>query len=864
MNPYENGRTNGRDESPAVSELPGPGPDDPRVIAALEEYLSALQGGRVPDRKAFEAQHADIAPVLAECLDGLEWMHGATRRSRAASAPVVARRDAGLEEGTSLGDYRIVREVGRGGMGVVYEAVQESLGRQVALKVLAGHALLAPEPLERFRREARAAALLHHSNIVPVFGVGQDRGVYFYAMQFIHGQSLDRVLEELRRQRLAAAAPSGPETLSCRTVDGAAELSGTLADRLRTGRILPVGDNGSATNSGERMIPRPAGPPDARANQPPEATGSSLPERHGEYFRAVAWIGVQTADALAYAHRQGILHRDVKPANLMLDGQGTVWVTDFGLAKEEGSGALTGARDVVGTLRYLAPERFDGCSCPGSDIYSLGTTLYELLTLRPAFDEPDRARLIERVTRGTAPVPRQLDGRIPRDLETIVLKAMAREPGDRYVTAEALAEDLRRFLADRPIRARRAGPAERAWRWCRRNRAVAVLLAASLALTAGLAGLAVLLWEKQHQTAAALQQVDQQRCEADRRRLIAESNFHRARVLLDNATLRQRLAWMGKPGTRQSLQTALKKALALYPSLVTEPGPDPGDRLLTAQMHMELGNMYLHLDQHGKAAREYRQAIAYLRPLAAEFPQEAGFRDSLAHCFMHLAWQVGAKGGAQDPAHRQEAEENYAQAISFYEALRLEFRDAAWYRQQLADCWNHLGDMRRRGGRFREAEDPLRRALALQERLFEEFPQRGDVRADLIQDHNDLAWALATRPDWQPQHAAQALKHALKAVDLQPEFHDWWHTLGVAHCRLGHWNEALAAIKKSRELSGKPGPPDSWDRFFEAMAYWGLGDKASARRCYYEGVQWMQKHLPDHPDLGRFRDEAAYMLGIPR
>jgi tetratricopeptide (TPR) repeat protein len=327
----------------------------------------------------------------------------------------------------------------------------------------------------------------------------------------------------------------------------------------------------------------------------------------------VAWVGVQVAEALAYAHRQGILHRDVKPANLMLDAQGTVWVTDFGLAKEEGSGALTGAGDVVGTLHYLAPERFDGCSCPGSDIYSLGATLYELLTLRPAFNEPERAALVERVTRGRPPWPRQLDGCIPRDLETIVLKAMAREPAERYPMADALAEDLRRFLLDRPILARRAGPLERAWRWCRRNRAVAVLLAAALVLAAGLAVLAVLLWDRQRQTAAALQ-------EADRRRLLAETNFQRACAVLHNVPLRHQLEWLGRQGPARVPQVTQKHALALYQSLLTEPGPDPGDRLLMAQMHIELGDLYVELEQHAEAAEEFRKAIALLRPLVTEFP----------------------------------------------------------------------------------------------------------------------------------------------------------------------------------------------------------------------------------------------------
>jgi hypothetical protein len=202
----------------------------------------------------------------------------------------------------------------------------------------------------------------------------------------------------------------------------------------------------------------------------------------------VAQVGVQVAEALAHAHKQGVLHRDIKPSNLLLDGQGRVWITDFGLAKAEGADELTQTGDIVGTLRFMAPERFDGHSLPQSDVYSMGLTLYELLTLRPAFDDTNKARLVEKVLH-EPPVPlRQLDRCIPRDLETIVLKCVAKDSAERYANGETLAEDLRRFLADRPILARRSTWQERTWRWCRRNPVVAGLAATLLVvLTAGVA-----------------------------------------------------------------------------------------------------------------------------------------------------------------------------------------------------------------------------------------------------------------------------------------------------------------------------------------------------------------------------------------
>ncbi len=245
----------------------------------------------------------------------------------------------------------------------------------------------------------------------------------------------------------------------------------SMADPTAPSGIATTGAAGNATE-------------DART--PPSSERSGLiSQPGGTYFRTIARIGARTADALAYAHAQGICHRDIKPSNLLLDADGIVWVADFGLAKaENGEGqALTQTGDIVGTLRYMAPERFNGWSDGRSDVYALGVTLYEMLTLRPAFDESDRLKLIDRIATGAVPRPRSIDPRIPRDLETIVLKAMAREAGERYVSARALAEDLERFLADRTILARRSSARERAWRWCRRNPAVASLTSLAATLT---------------------------------------------------------------------------------------------------------------------------------------------------------------------------------------------------------------------------------------------------------------------------------------------------------------------------------------------------------------------------------------------
>ena len=225
----------------------------------------------------------------------------------------------------------------------------------------------------------------------------------------------------------------------------------------------------------------------------------------------MAQVGIQVAEALAYAHREGVIHRDIKPSNLLLDPESRVWITDFGLAKTEGD-ALTHTGDIIGTLRYMAPERFRGWSDPRSDVYSLGLTLYEMLLLRPAFESADRLKLIHQVTHDDPVPPRKVDPKIPRDLETIVLKAIDKEPSRRYPSAAELAADLRRFLDDRPIRARRSGLPERAWRWGRRNPVVAGLVAAVVLLFfAGFSGVAWKWREADRERVAALEARDRAR-----------------------------------------------------------------------------------------------------------------------------------------------------------------------------------------------------------------------------------------------------------------------------------------------------------------------------------------------------------------
>lgn len=433
------------------------------LLTVLDENWWAPKSPRSPVRPSAKDKDLDVSDVPTEPDPVLELAEGVG--STVAEGPAASASRGGTPD--RLGDDRVLRLIGSGGMGIVYEVERESLACRVALKVIHPRLRADPDFLRRFRNEARAAAGLHHTNIVPVFDFGDHEGIAYYAMQYIQGLGMDRILVEAQRQRRAQGSP----------VEGISR--GLLTGRFETVAPSPattkVGGPGPATAGDFTLAPpAPAGPAceGVVAGPPPRLLST---EPGPKYYLEVARVGRQVAEALAYAHGRGVLHRDIKPSNLLLDAQGHVWITDFGLAKIEAGEGLTQSRDVAGTLGDMAPERFRGQSLRQSDVYALGATLYELLTFRPAFEAADQLALMGQICHRSPTPPKEIDRRIPRDLETIVLKAMAKEPTDRYPTAAALAEDLGLFGVDRPIKARRSSLLERSWRWSRRNPAMAAL-----------------------------------------------------------------------------------------------------------------------------------------------------------------------------------------------------------------------------------------------------------------------------------------------------------------------------------------------------------------------------------------------------
>ncbi len=416
---------------------------DSALESILDQYLTELTDGKNPDQAEYLRAHSEHADALRGIFRTLDFVEGT------ATPPPPAE----LEAGRTIGDFRIVREIARGGMGIVYEAVQESLGRRVALKILPAGLFSSGHALERFHREAATVAQLHHTSIVPVFAVGEEAGVHYFAMQYIEGGSLAGFLKERRAQ----VEDPGPE-----------------------------------------------------------------------HFQRVAKWGRQIAEALAHAHGQDTIHRDVKPSNLLLDEHDDCWITDFGLARTSARATITASGDIVGTARYMSPEQASGGRGgvdQRTDVYSLGATLYELLSFTPAVDGESREEVLARIGTERIRPLRQRNRDIPRDLETIVARCLEKERSQRYASAREVTDDLRRFLAGEPIRARRPSPLVVALRYAKRHRARVSAVAALLALLAVV--IVVFLTGRRDQGERKLAEAFDQ--------IYFEQDFARAGDLLDEA-----------------------------------------------------------------------------------------------------------------------------------------------------------------------------------------------------------------------------------------------------------------------------------------------------------------------------------------
>ncbi|MEO9594152.1 serine/threonine protein kinase [Rhodopirellula bahusiensis] len=499
--------------------------NDNGVVAAVKDYMRLLDSGKAPSIDAFLAEHAPIETELRPALEGLAMLHGVGAPSEPSATAVGP--DAEFTA-KPIGDFQIVGELGRGGMGVVYEAIQLSLGRKVALKVLPFASGLDEVRLQRFRNEAHAAAALHHTNIVPVYAVGSDRGVHYYAMQMIDGRTLADVIDELRQ----------------------ADENGTSDDTEPSrGKIEAAATRLNNTT----------------------AMGTSMGRRR--HYESAVRMAHEAAIAIEHAHQYGVIHRDIKPGNLLIDGAGKVWVTDFGLAHiESDTNNLTRTGDPMGTLRYASPEQASGNRMildHRTDVYSFGVTLYELLTLQPAIQGEGFRELLNAVIEVDPRPPISIAPDLPTELDTIVRKAIAKQPSERYATMKALADDLQCWLDDKPIQAKPPTALERLAKWRRRNSGLVTAAFGMLFIaTVALLVTTLLVWEEQRHTKHALDRVTKER-------QLAEESFKQARAAVDAfSTLSE--SELAYRGDLQDLRRSfLETSLSFYRDFLELRADDP-------------------------------------------------------------------------------------------------------------------------------------------------------------------------------------------------------------------------------------------------------------------------------------------------
>lgn len=748
---------------------------DPVDVLA-EEFAERWRRGDRPSVGDYAARFPQWAGKLRTVLPSVAKLEQLKRCREAATttlAPIAAPE--------MVGDYRIVREVGRGGMGIVFEAVQASLGRRVALKILPSQFLLDRKRLERFQREAQAAARLHHTNIVQVFGVGEQEGFHYYVMQYIDGKGLNEVLAEWRRAAGLPARRSSEETILEDPTNG--------ASHSHSGSVTAINVQGSLGD---------------------------------ECWRAVARIGVQIADGLHHAHQHGIVHRDLKPGNILLEPDdkcktsvepvnGSIdactihpssfilhhspKITDFGLAKLADHEDLTRTGDILGTVGYMAPECFLGRADARSDIYALGLTLYEMLTLRPPFPETNPARLIRQVSEQEPVRPRKLNPAMPRDLETIILKAIAREPERRYQTAMALAEDLNRYLDDRPILARRTRAPERLWRWCRRNRALAAL--GGVALACFLLAFAV-GWIGYVHTRRALDGESKKSAEAKQATELAEANVklsleHFEEIfdrLADKASMpspREGKFGAGKfPKVSEEDAALMNSILSFYDQFTEQNTTNPRLQLEAAKAQRRAGDIHRRLNQPDKASAAYQRAAGMLIRLSEQYPGESRYRFELVQT---LLLEDPSSGNAEQ---LREAEERVARALFMAQKLATAEPASSDLAALRSRCHARLAVVQQQRGNVKDAEANFREALAIQETLALKSPRDSSVTHDLVSTRLALADCLLAKG--QPAEARAVLDESIKHLRSQAK--DEWRFRWRGGLLASHYLKLATALAR--------------------------------------------------------------------
>ncbi|MCO8125034.1 serine/threonine-protein kinase [Stieleria sp. TO1_6] len=665
------------------------------IAELLDEYATCLEAGDQAAASHILNQHPELVERWGDHLRMLQTLC----RASDSAEKILGQNSEMQASGSVLGDYRLNREIGRGGMGIVYDATQLSLRRNVALKVLPFAAVLDKQQVARFRNEAQAAASLHHPNIVPVYAVGCERGVHYYSMQLIDGQTLEQVVQN-------------PEWVA------AAKFR--QADRDDTTLEMPVPSQPEASATQTNALGRTT----RTGCSPDSSTVRSI--RGQDYVQSTVRSIIHIASALDFAHQQGVVHRDIKPSNLLIDSAGKVWVADFGLARARGLANLTAEGKVMGTARYMSPEQIAGKPQEvdhRTDIYSLGITLYELLTLQPAFQNASREAMFAAIESVEPVLPRRLNPSIAIDLETIVLKAIAKRKEDRYATAGEFADDLRRYLDGEPTLARRPTPVQRVVKWAaRRQRLVASVF---FVLLLAVAGLTTATWMISRQSKLK----DQAN---------AESRLHldQAHALVDRfgGLMSTRLARV--PGGEQLRHELLREAERYYRDFLKHAQHNPSLATDLAKIQYRLAATYAQMGDSEQAERKYREALDRYERLRSSSTWNDTHAADMALCLHNLAALQREHGRYSD------AILHYQRAVQLQQPLVGKKSSELRYLQEWAMTQNNLALL------FWESGDSAKSMACLQEtrsRLqaaFQDSPESTELQCLLIECRNSLVATL--------------------------------------------------------------------------------------------------------------------------
>ncbi len=731
--------------------------DESLLVRVTDEMIERLQQGESVGLDEYVAKYPELADVLRHVMPALEVVCGSTAsgggsRPQRLAEPIKGR----------LGDFEIRREIGKGSMGVVYEATQLSLNRTVALKVLPYAGVLDSKRLQRFKNEAQAAAQLQHPHIVPVYFVGCERSVHFYAMQLIEGRPLSEIIADMRGGRTEGASA---ETESLHS------NGSTARERGKRRTKVDKADNSSTPWSSD----------DSRRRRP--------------FFNSMAKLGLQAARGLDHAHSIGILHRDVKPSNMLVDSDGHLWVSDFGLARFADDSNLTTTGDILGTLAYMSPEATRGQPAAvdqRTDIYSLGASLYQMLTFRHVFPETNKAALVGKIANDEPRSLRSHNPSIPVDLETIILKALAKEPTERYTTAGEMADDLQRFIEEKPIKARCPSLMDRAVKWSRRHKTLVAATAIILLLTTiGSLAIAMITVQARAKTARALEQ--------------SEGSLAIALRVIDDIYTQVAITWLAdQPQLTQMEQAFLAKAQAAYEEIVRQHPRDFAARLGRATAAFRLGSIHRKLGDFDKAETQLNGAIDRLKGLGEEDPQSVDVIAALAEAEHELGRLLFKKGDTQESQRKLES------SLDRWKLVTSKRQSRDWSKA-LISVHIDLATVSAKRGAYEEAESHLvaaaQRASALLDRKSERFDDVDYIAAVAYKQR-----AMNSNELRKPKHALELLRKMSECIErslsVNPGHRGYrevnryrYSVAATAHIRLDNFGDAEPPCRRALAIS---------------------------------------------------------------